>query len=325
MESKSLLVQSNNRRTVEAVGVSIVIPAYNEVDGIRPVLDELAEVLAASGLDAEVIVVDDGSQDGTAELLREQSGITLLRHKRNKGYGAALKTGIRHARHELICITDADGTYPNHRIPGLVEHLVQGEYDMVVGARTGEDVNIPLIRRPAKWGIGQMANFVAGGDIPDINSGLRIFRRSVALNFFGILPDGFSFTTTITLGALTNSYLVDYVPINYQRRVGSSKIKPVQDTINFTRLIWRIALYFAPLRIFLPLCLLLLVLAAAWGTFTYYAFGSVADVSTMIIAMAGIQVGVIGLLAELINQRVPNLYHRDRHAERRDGAAQRVY
>lgn len=293
-------------------GVSIIIPAFNEIDGISPVLELVSEVMAPLDHAYEIIVVDDGSRDGTADRVRDHHpDIALIEHTTNRGYGAALKTGIRHARYDIICITDADGTYPNERIPDLVAHLIERGYDMVVGARTGTDVAIPTVRRPAKWAIGKLASFVASQPIPDINSGLRVFRRSVALNFLNMLPDGFSFTTTITLGTLTNNYLVDYLPINYHHRVGKSKIKPIQDTLNFTRLIWRIALYFAPLRIFLPLCGFLMLLAVGWGLFTHYALGALADVSTMIIAMAAIQVGVIGMLAELINRRVPNLYHRD--------------
>jgi len=291
-----------------APGVSIIIPAYNEEHGIGPVLEQLSQVMAASGLQYEVIVVDDGSQDSTAAVAEQHAGVTVLRHKGNRGYGAALKTGIRHANYDLICITDADGTYPNERIPDLVECMIEGNYDMVMGARTGKNVAIPLIRRPAKWAVGKLANLVAGEPIPDINSGLRIFKRSAALRFFNMLPDGFSFTTTITLGMLTNGYLVDYVPIDYYARVGRSKIKPIQDTLNFVQLILRIALYFAPLKIFLPLGGVLMLLAVAWGLFSWSVLGRLADVSTIVIVMAAVQVVVVGLLAELIDRRLPNYY-----------------
>jgi len=235
-------------------------------------------------------------------------GVTVLRHKDNRGYGAALKTGIRRAQYDLICITDADGTYPNERIPDLVARLIEGRYDMVVGARVGKDVSIPLVRRPAKWAIGRLANFVAGESIPDLNSGLRVFRREVALRLLSMLPNRFSFTTTITLAMLVNGYPVDYVPINYYARVGRSKIRPIQDTINFVQLVLRIALYFAPLRLFLPVSLLLLLVAVAWALFSMFVLGQLADVSTLVIAMTGFQVAVIGMLAELINKRLPNHY-----------------
>ena len=294
-----------------AKGVSIVVPAYNEEQAIGPVLDQLLEVMGNSGEAYEIIVVDDGSQDATAEVAEQYEGMIVLRHRGNRGYGAALKTGIRHARCDLICITDADGTYPNERIPDLVTGLSQDGHDMAVAARVGEHVAIPLIRRPAKWAIGRLANFVAGEPIPDVNSGLRVFRREVALRLFNMLPDGFSFTTTITLAMLTNGYLVDYVPINYHARIGRSKIRPLQDTLNFVQLVLRIALYFAPLKVFLPFSGLLLVLAFAWALFSKFVLSQLADVSTLVIVMTGVQVAVIGMLAELINRRLPNYYREE--------------
>jgi hypothetical protein len=189
-----------------------------------------------------------------------------------------------------------------------VVELHNGRYDMVVGARTGEDVSIPLLRRPPKWILRKLANFVASSPIPDLNSGLRVFRREVILRFFGLLPNKFSFTTTITLAMLTNQYLVRFLPINYYARIGRSKIRPIHDTINFVQLVLRIALYFAPLKIFLPLSLMLFVTGVAWGTFTKLYFGVLADVSTLVIVMTAFQAAMVGMLAELINRRVPNSY-----------------
>lgn len=286
--------------------VTVIIPAYNEEEAIAAVLAEVGEELTASCHAIEIIVVDDGSQDNTAAIARQQEGVTVLQHRKNRGYGAALKTGLRHAGHDLVCITDADGTYPNGRIAELVERLQAEQYDMVVGARVGEEVAIPLSRRPAKWLLGRLANYVAGEHIPDLNSGLRVFRRDVALRFGGILPDTFSFTTTITLAMLTNRYLVDYVPINYYARVGRSKIRPVQDTLNFIQLVWRIALYFAPLKLFLPLSAFLFLLAVGWALFTLFYWGQLADVTTLVMVMTAFQVAVIGMLAELINKRSPS-------------------
>ena len=169
-------------------------------------------------------------------------------------------------------------------------------------------VSIPILRRPAKWAIGRLGNFVAGASIPDLNSGLRVFRRDVALRLFSMLSDQFSFTTTITLAMLTNGYLVGYVPIDYYARIGRSKIRPIRDTLNFVQLALRIGLYFAPLKIFLPISLFLLLLAVAWALFSKFVLGQLADVSTLVIAMTGFQVAVIGMLAELINQRLPNYF-----------------
>ncbi|MBN1563206.1 MAG: glycosyltransferase family 2 protein [Anaerolineae bacterium] len=291
--------------------LTIVVPAYNEENGIDDVLIELNSLrqrLADQAWTVEIVVVDDGSTDRTAAKVRQHDHITLLEHNHNRGYGAALKTGIQHSDSYWICITDADGTYPNERIPDLLTHALETHSDMVVGVRTGEHVKIPLVRRPAKWFIRQLAIFVAGDFIPDLNSGLRLFQRDVARRFFDILPDGFSFTTTITLGMLVNGYLVKYLPINYHARVGRSKIRPVQDTLNFMQLVLRIALFFKPLKIFLPFSGLLVVLAVVWALFSKLVLGQLADVSTLVIMMTAVQVLVVGMLAELINQRMPNSY-----------------
>jgi glycosyltransferase involved in cell wall biosynthesis len=296
-----------NSKSINDQKISIVIPAYNEEKGIGPVLDDLCKILTGAPFEYEIIVVDDGSIDQTAALARQKPCVQVYQHKVNKGYGASLKTGILHAKYDVICITDADGTYPNGRIPDLVARLFDG-FDMVVGARTGMEVAIPWVRRPAKWAIGRLANLIAGENIPDINSGLRIFRRKTAAHFMQLLPDGFSFTTTITLGMLANGYTVAYEPINYYARQGRSKIKPIKDTLNFVQLILKIGLYFAPLKIFLPLSGFLFCLAILWGLFTRFVLERLADVSTMVIVMAAIQVAAIGLLAELINHRLSSNY-----------------
>ena len=152
-----------------------------------------------------------------------------------------------------VVITDSDGTYPNDRIPELAAMMT--DWDMVVGARTGDEVRVPLVRRPAKWALNMLANVLVETRIPDLNSGLRVFRREVVLRFLPILPNGFSFTTTITLAMLSEGYRVTFVPIDYYARQGRSKIRPVYDTLNFLQLIVRTVLYFNPLRVFLPLSL----------------------------------------------------------------------
>lgn len=296
------------RKLLSAEGLSIVAPAYNEGEVIDSVLKGLTETLDGITGAYEIIVVDDGSEDNTAQIAGRFEEVTILRHRSNRGYGAALKTGIRHAVYDLICIVDADGTYPVEAVPNLVVRLVDGRFDMVVGARVGEQVEIPIIRRPAKWALRQLANFITDECIPDLNSGMRVFRRGTALRMFSILPNSFSFTTTITLAMLTNGYLVDYVPINYHVRVGRSKISPVRDTLHFIQLVGRIALYFAPLKIFLPASAAFFILAVGWALFSKFALGRLADVSTLVIAMTAFQVALIGMLAELVNRRLPNYY-----------------
>lgn len=296
-------------------GLSVIVPVYNEQDAIEAVLLHLQAVLEAAGMPAEVLVVDDGSTDRTAEIVARIPNVEMVRHRANHGYGAALKTGLRRVRYDLVAITDADGTYPNEQIPTLAAHLLAHRCDMVVGARTGSRVAIPRRRRPAKWAIGKLANWIAGESIPDLNSGLRVFRRETAMRFFSILPDGFSFTTTITLGMLAHGCVVDYLPIDYHARVGRSKIRPIHDTLNFVQLILRIGLYFAPLKIFLTASAILLGLALVWGILSTWVFERLADVSTLVMVMTAIQMAGIGLLAELINRRVPGLVPPRREAE----------
>jgi len=175
---------------------SVVVPVYNEEAAILGTLEKLHASLATCSIPCEIIVVDDGSTDRTPELLRGRDDVRVLRHERNRGYGGALKTGIRHARHPLIVITDADGSYPNERIPDLVAHAV--EADMVVGARTSENVEYSPIRSVPKWFLKRFAEWLTRRKIPDINSGLRVFRKEAVARFLRILPDSFSFTTTIT-------------------------------------------------------------------------------------------------------------------------------
>ena len=229
--------------------VSIVIPAFNEEKGVRESITELREMFAVTYINAEIIVVDDGSKDATARKAKA-AGARVIQHRSNRGYGASLKTGIIAASNDIIAITDADGTYPAKYLPEMLAELEHA--DMVVGSRTGADVHIPLSRKPAKWFLRVMANYVAQTKIPDLNSGLRVFRRDVAMQYFAILSDQFSFTTTITLAMLCDKYAVTYTPIDYRKRQGKSKIMP-WDAGSFAVLILRVAMLFRPLRVFLPL------------------------------------------------------------------------
>lgn len=229
--------------------ISIVIPAFNEEGAITEGIREVIAVMDSTSLEYELIVVDDGSQDKTAELARAE-GVKVIQLPENMGYGAALKAGIAKSKYDLIVITDADGTYPAGQIPVLVAQM-EG-YDMVVGARIGENVAIPLMRRPAKWVLGKLAGYLAGRPIPDLNSGLRVMRKDLIRRFIHLLPQGFSFTTTITLSALCSGSLVKYSAIDYHARIGQSKIRP-GHAFEFLLLILRTIVYFNPLKIFLPL------------------------------------------------------------------------
>lgn len=231
--------------------LSIIIPAYNEELAVRETVIELRGLFEVTDIEAEIIVVDDGSRDKTAREAKA-AGARVIQHRSNRGYGASLKTGIIAASNSIIGITDADGTYPAKYLPEMLNELEHA--DMVIGSRTGADVHIPLSRMPAKWVLRVMANYVANTKIPDLNSGLRVFRRDVAMQYFAILSDQFSFTTTITLALLCDKYAVTYIPIDYRKRLGKSKIVP-WDAGSFAILIFRVAMLFRPLRVFIPLAI----------------------------------------------------------------------
>ncbi|MGD9495479.1 MAG: glycosyltransferase family 2 protein [Armatimonadota bacterium] len=288
-----------DRRVSEDPRVSVVVPAYNEADAIVECMEGLRAALDGADFSAEIVVVDDGSTDGTAEKLEQVEGIRLLQHDRNRGYGAALKTGIRSARGELIVITDSDGTYPVARIPELVAGMEQA--DMVVGARTGENVRIPALRKPAKWFITALASYLSESDIPDLNSGLRVFRRDDAIRLFGILPDGFSFTTTITLAMMSSGMRVDFVPIDYHQRTGHSKIRPFQDTWNFIVLILRTIALFNPLKVFLPAATVIGGLGLGIAIYDMIVHDNIYDAELLLIICALI-LGAIGMLADIVTR-----------------------
>jgi glycosyltransferase involved in cell wall biosynthesis len=278
--------------------ISIVIPAYNEVDAIGPTLQRIRAALDSAQQEGEIIVVDDGSTDGTSDEVSQHPRVRLIRHPHNRGYGAALKTGIRQARCDVIVIIDADGTYPCEVIPDLAFKI--GSYDMVVGARTGVSVDIPLIRRPAKWALNWLANYLSGMEIPDLNSGLRAFKKDIALRFFRLLPSGFSFTTTLTLALLTNDYNVLYVPVDYYTRTGRSKIDPIRDTIRLFSLVVRMILSFRPLRVFAPIMLVLTLLSMIKAIYDINAYDFHLATSTVVLLTLTFQIGVLALVADLI-------------------------
>lgn len=280
--------------SIPAVDVAAVIPAFNEVDGVGPTVDRVRRVLGALPFTYDIIVVDDGSTDGTAERAASH-GARVVRLAENRGYGAALKAGIRSSRSKHVLITDADGTYPPEAIPALLE--LADTADMVVGSRAADDQSIPRVRRPAKWFLGRLASYLAGRRIPDLNSGLRVMRRSVLMRFLHILPAGFSFTTTITLAMLCTNHSVSYIPVRCAPRVGSSKLRPREFTA-FVMLVLRTVVLFNPLKVFLPL---------GTAVFLIGLFKFIYDVllwnlsETAVMALLGaVIIWSVGLLADLI-------------------------
>ncbi len=308
-------VKGETEAPMTSTDLTVVVPVYNEEEAITATVEKLLDltfeqrviVVDKKAADATakplIIVVDDGSTDGTRDVLTrlEQTHgerIKVLLHPENRGYGAALKTGIRAAATELVAIIDADGTYDPEELSHLVEAMDTA--DMVVGSREKGEVKIPLIRRPAKWFLKTLAEYLTGRRIPDLNSGLRVFRKRAAVAFLAILPDGFSFTTTITLASLSYGFQVEFVPISYHSREGRSKIRPIRDTLNFILLILKAITYFNPLRVFLPIAFLLLFSGFSLLWISYFCFEQVMDITVIVLSLSGLQIGLIGLVADLI-------------------------
>ncbi len=277
-------------------GISVIIPAFNEQQGIASVLPALLEALNASQHPFEVLVIDDGSTDDTAEIAT-RLGVKVLSHRTNKGYGASLKTGIRGAQYELILMMDSDGQHN----PTDVLHLVEmaGEYDMVVGTR-GPGSHSPTLRRPGKWLLQLTANYLAGVKIPDLNSGLRVFSRELAGRFMHILPNGFSFTTTLTLACLKENFRIEWVPITVVPRSGKSSVKPIRDGYNTFILILRTIVLFDPLKVFLPPSLLLGAFGVLFSIYGIIRFNSFPETGVLVIT-AAIILFFLGILADSIS------------------------
>lgn len=278
-------------------GLTIILPAYDEAEGIVPTLDDLFEVLEQLDMPWEVIVVDDGSCDATAEVVERDGRARLERHPVNRGVGAARNTGLACARYPWIAMTDADGTYPASALPELLERLE--EASMVVGARTKPGASIPLIRRPAKWAIRRLAEFLTGTKIPDLNSGLRCFHRAPALAVRHLLPTTHSWVSTITLAFLSSGLHVEYVPIDYHPRVGRSTFHPIRDTWNYITLVIRTVVFFHPLKVFLPVALLLCTVGTVKLFYDWWVFDDIHE-SEVILLVSSVTVGMFGFLADLL-------------------------
>jgi glycosyltransferase involved in cell wall biosynthesis len=281
--------------------VSVVIPAYNEEEAIRSVVTRLRDVLQAAGLAHEILVVDDGSNDATAAEAAA-AGATVVQHPQNRGYGRSLKTGIVQARYDLIAITDADGTYPAERLPELI--ALSDRFHMVVGARTGKYHRGTLVKRIGRFFFRLLSEFAAGQKIPDINSGMRVFRRHDVLPFFPLICSGFSFTTTTTLVYLLNDLCVHHVPIEYECRQGHSKVNHFRDTLRALQIIVEAILRYNPIKIFLLLALPFVLLGMLFVLEALVAGGGAAALcACVMLAAAGIVLGQGFLAVSVMPQR----------------------
>jgi glycosyltransferase involved in cell wall biosynthesis len=278
--------------------VTVVLPVFNECGHIRTEIDRIRTALDGSQYSYEIVVVDDGSRDGSADELRDIPGIRLIVFPQNRGSGAARRAGTHAARGRVVVWTDADMTYPNDEIPRLVKEL--DGFDQVVGARTSEKGTQKALRVPAKWIIRKLASYLVEKPIPDLNSGMRAFRTDVARQYLHLLPQGFSHVTTITMAFLANGYSVKYVPIEYSSRAGKSKFHWWRDTKNYLIQVVRMVLSYKPLRVFLPFSTTLLALGLAKLGYDWSNRDFRLAANTLLILFAGLLFLGIGLLADLI-------------------------
>jgi len=281
--------------------ISIVIPALNEAPAVGKTVSDAARVLTEAGLSPyEIIVVDDGSSDGTGKVAQE-AGARVIRHPHNVGYGRSLKKGIQEASYDIIAICDADGTYPVSEIPELVRQYQSG-FDMVVGQRHGPHYRESMLKVPLRALLRFLVEWTAGRRIPDINSGLRVFSRSVVMGYFPHLCDTYSFTTSMTLAYMMSSRFVTYHKIDYFERSGRSKVRLMRDSLQTLQYIVEAIVYYNPLKIFL-LGSMLCMIAATVMMAVSISFGIVTGVMLAVgTAMVAILMLGIGLLAVLLKQ-----------------------
>lgn len=285
--------------------VTIVLPCYNEQDHVIDEVERITTAMDSSGYTYELVAVDDCSTDETLARLKQAAPrfphLRIRAFHRNGGSGTVRRIGTQEARGEIVVWTDADMSYPNERIPELVQLLEKDpSIDQVVGARTSEEGSHKLLRVPAKWVIRKVAEMLAGQKIPDLNSGLRAFRKSVARPYLRLLPPGFSCVTTITLSFLMNQHDVHYMPIGYAKRAGKSKFSFVSDAYRYILQVLRMIMYFNPLKVLMPPALWLVGIGIAKGLWDMVEHPFYFPANTVMIFLSGLLIGSVALLADLI-------------------------
>jgi glycosyltransferase involved in cell wall biosynthesis len=297
--------------TPDAPYVTVVLPCFNEQDHVLLELERISAALDASGYSYELLAIDDKSTDNTLEVLRGARErfpqMRLMPFRRNGGSGTARRIGTQEARGKIVVWTDADMTYPNERIPEFVRYLDDNlDVDQVVGARTSEEGTHKWARVPAKWVIRRIASFLSGTKIPDLNSGLRAFRRDVSLPYLRLLPPGFSCVTTITMAFLSNQHPVDYVPIDYAKRAGFSKFHPLRDAYRYILQVLRMVMYFNPLKVLMPFALWVMAIGSVKLIVDVFNYDWHVATSTLLLLFVGFQVAVLALIGDLVVRSRPN-------------------
>lgn len=286
--------------------ISVIVPVFNEENAVEETIGKIYQTLSSSFSEFEIIAINDGSEDKTLERLNALRfpNFKVLNHPENLGYGRSLYDGIVAARHECICIIDGDGSYPAEKIPELFKYFPQ--YDMVVGARSGQEIKKGVFKRPARLMFKFLAEYATGRPVLDVNSGFRVFRRSIIMKFQDSLCAGFSFTTTITLLFMLNHYFVKYVPIEYLKRTGSSKVRHFRDTLRALQIIIETFLFYNPIKLFLLIAIINFTAGSLLGLANYFFFHSL-----LISVAAGIMIAslvpffTLGLIADQLRK----VYH----------------
>jgi glycosyltransferase involved in cell wall biosynthesis len=285
--------------------VTVVLPCYNEEAHVRQEIERISKAMDTSGYTYELLAVDDASTDGTLAVLQQAEldfpSLRVLPFRRNGGSGTVRRVGSQVARGEIVVWTDADMSYPNERIPEFVRMLDEDStIDQVVGARTSEEGTYKFLRVPAKWMIRKIAEWLTNQKIPDLNSGMRAFRKDVAAPYLRLLPPGFSCVTTITVAFLSNQHDVLYTPIEYGKRAGTSKFKFVRDAYRYILQVLRMVMYFNPLKALMPLALTLVGIGVVKGIYDIATHPVRLATNTILVFLTGLIIGSLALLADLI-------------------------
>lgn len=285
---------------LDEIDVTIVLPVFNEIGHLDAEIERIQKTMSDSHYSFEILALDDGSTDGSAERLREIPGIRLIQFATNRGSGSARKYGTMAARGRIVVWTDVDMTYPNDEIPQLLDEM--DGYDQIVGARKSEEGTVKFLRKPAKWLIRRLASYLTGVKIPDLNSGFRAFRRDVAMQFLYLLPRGFSCVTTITLAFLANGYTVKYTPIDYFAREGQSKFHWWSDTRRYILQVLRMILMYEPLRVFGPPAIAIAIVGTGKLVFDLFDKNFRVATNTLVVLGVGLSIALLGMLADLLVQ-----------------------
>jgi len=285
-------------KTSPEYDISIVLPVYNEAHVLEDILNSLRDAL--SGLNYEILAVNDGSTDGI-EKINAGDRVRIISHPYNIGNGAAIKSGMRQARGKVIVMMDADGQHDPHEIPKLLEHFPA--YDMVIGARTGKQQS-SFLRRLGNSAYNILATYVAGRPIMDLTSGFRAVKAEVAKKFVYLLPNTFSYPTTLTLTMIKAGYSVKFIPVEVKKRDksggGKSKIRILSDGLRFFLIILKIATLFSPFRIFFPISMACFTGGLIYGSYMLINFSHFSPF-VLLLFISGVLVFLLGLIAEEIN------------------------